>query len=382
MRLRPYVLRALVRKDAVRLLHNGPALMLLGLFVVVAFLTASSGLIDDEPQDAVPGKTREAAWIVYWEDNAWVQRLKQRAPAELGIRFVDASQVDSNGYPPGTCVIELRPPMLDRGRREMRRHIRYRYPGSDPAVLWPVTRWFLSVSVEHFGRIPQFFETIQPLAPPTRADTNRAALERMSVADMLSLPLIGTALLTAIQFFAACGLLVSLTAQERERGAMRALLLTPATYLEFVAAKAFVHGGLALTISALVTAALQPAVLSSLVYWATMVVLTCGYLAVGLLIASFAKNQAAPNLLSFAYLMMIGALNLLGHRFEAFQFLSLLTFERYGLIFTLASVSNPDLSTAASLRLLCSTDVRMFLLLSLGLLLIATFVGSRRMRSD
>ena len=48
MRLRPYVLFALVRKDVARLLRNGPALMLLGLFVVVALLTGSSGLVEEE----------------------------------------------------------------------------------------------------------------------------------------------------------------------------------------------------------------------------------------------------------------------------------------------------------------------------------------------
>ena len=41
--------------------------------------------------------------------------------------------------------------------------------------------------------------------------------------------------------------------------------------------------------------------------------------------------------MSFAYLLMIGALNLMGVRFEAFRFLSSLTFERYGLSLTLRS---------------------------------------------
>ncbi|MEM1451209.1 MAG: ABC transporter permease subunit [Planctomycetota bacterium] len=383
MRLRPHVVGALVRKDVARLLRNGPALMLMGLFVLVAFLASSSGFVEEERQDAPSsGARREASWIVYWQDGPWVELLKMRAPPELAIRFVDASDLESETYPPDVCVIELRPPMIDRGRKQVRRHVRYRYPGTDQAVLWPVTRWFLSVSIEHFGDMPQLFETIQPLTPPTSAEQRRAALERVSIADVLSLSLLGTALLTTILFFAGCGLLVSLTAQERERGALRALLLTPATYFEFVVAKAIVHGVLALSTSALVMAALQPAVLGSLLYWATMVALTGGYFAVGLLIASFARNQAAPNLLSFAYLLAIGALNLLGYRFEAFRFLSSLTFERHGLVLTLASLNNPDLTIAESLGALRSTSYRSLFLLSCGLLLIATFVGSRRMTRD
>ncbi|MCP4774180.1 MAG: hypothetical protein GY880_08075, partial [Planctomycetaceae bacterium] len=143
-----------------------------------------------------------------------------------------------------------------------------------------MTRWFLSVSLEHFGEMPQFFETIQPIAPPTQEDQSRSALEDVSVADLLSLSLITTGLITTIQFFAACGLLVSLTAQERKRGALRALLLTPATFFEYVASKAVVHGGLALGTSTIAVAALQPAALNSLLLWGTMISVTCGYFAV------------------------------------------------------------------------------------------------------
>ena len=196
-----------------------------------------------------------------------------------------------------------------------------------------------------------------------------------------SVTLIGTALLTTIQFFSACGLLVSLTAQERERGALRALLLTPATYFEFIASKAVVHIGLALATSALVVAAIQPATLGSLLLWGTMLTQTCGYFSVGLLIASFAKNQAAPNLLTFGYLLAIGTLYLLAYRFQAFQILSALTFERYGLILTVASLNLGDLSFEASLSALRSPQFRMLFLLSGGLFLIATAVGSSRLRA-
>ena len=382
MRLRPYVLFALVRKDVARLIRNGPALMLLGLLVIVAILVGSSGLVAEADTEAVEEQPAASALIVYWEDSDWVRFLQRRAPPELGIRFMDFAEIGSESYTARTCVIELRPPVFDPTVRGPRRHVRYRYPGSDPQVLWSVTRWFLAASVEHFGQTPQFLETVQPLAPTGEEDATRAALEDTSVADILSLPLVGTALLTTIQFFAACGLLVSLTAQERERGALRALLLTPATYFEFVLAKALLHGSLALGTFALVMAALSPAVLSSVLFWGTMAALTGGYFSVGLLIAAFAKNQAAPNLLSFAYLLVIGTLNLLGHRFEAFQALSSLTFERYGLILTLASLNNPDLSPEASLALLRSSEFRMLFLLVGGLLLSASFVGSRRMRSD
>lgn len=383
MRIRPSLIFALARKDIARLLRNGPALMLLGLFIVVSLLFASSGLVEEKDQESVtstPTEQRALSWIVYWDDSPWIEFLKERAPEKLAIRFVAASQIDTDAYPPNICVVEIHKYGRDR-RNQIRRPINYRYPGSDPKVLWPVTRWFLSASLEHFGEEPALFEQTIPLSPTTQGDLTRAALENVSVADVLNFPLIMTTMLTTIQFFAACGLMVSLTAQERERGALRALLQTPANYFEFIASKAIVHGGLALGTSAIVVGILQPITLSSLLFWATMVAQICGYFSVGLFITCYAKNQTAPNLLSFAYLMAIGTLNLLSVRFQAFQILSAFTFERYGLFLTLTSVNPEGLSIEDSLNIMRSSIFQMLVLLSSGLLLIATFVGSRRLRA-
>ncbi|MEO1530059.1 MAG: hypothetical protein AAFX06_31990 [Planctomycetota bacterium] len=385
--MRPYIVAALVRKDFARLVRNGPALMLLGMFVLVGILVASSGLANDTKQsdsaESTPESTRGASWIVYLknEDPDWIRLLKRRTPREFDLRFVEVAQFDADAYPTNVCVIELHEPRFFDDRQQVRRPIHYRYPGADPEVLWPVSRWFLSVSLEHFGKMGQFFETSQPLTQPTQANTTRTALENVSIADILSVTLIGTALLTTIQFFSACGLLVSLTAQERERGALRALLLTPANYFEFIASKAVVHMGLALATSAFVVAAIQPATLGSPLLWGTMIGQTCGYFSVGLLIASFAKNQAAPNLLTFGYLLAIGTLYLLAYRFQSFQILSALTFERYGLLLTITSLNLADLSLESSLSAMRSLPFRMLILLSGGLFLIATALGSSRLRA-
>ena len=59
MKLRRYVVLILVRKDVARLLRNGPALMLLGLFVIVALLVASSGLVKEEEPETTARATRD-----------------------------------------------------------------------------------------------------------------------------------------------------------------------------------------------------------------------------------------------------------------------------------------------------------------------------------
>ena len=72
MRMRPSLIFALVRKDIARLLRTGPALMLLGLFIVVSLLFASSGLVEEKDQENVTSTTTEKralSWIVYWDDS-------------------------------------------------------------------------------------------------------------------------------------------------------------------------------------------------------------------------------------------------------------------------------------------------------------------------
>ena len=103
MRIRPSLIFALARKDIARLLRNGPALMLLGLFIVVSLLFASSGLVEEKDQESVtstPTEQRALSWIVYWDDSPWIEFLKERAPEKLAIRFVAASQIDTDAYPP------------------------------------------------------------------------------------------------------------------------------------------------------------------------------------------------------------------------------------------------------------------------------------------
>lgn len=394
MKFRPYVIHALIRKDAIRLVRNGPALMLLCLFVVFALLVASSGLTDGNSKSSEPTKKPqqlvskgEKNWIIYDsnDDIEWIEYLKRHSPKSLGIRFVNASDLNAETYPAGISVIEISPPSVVKGQRRLRRQIHYRYPGTDPNVLWPVSRWFLASSLKYFSQTPAFAESVSPLAVPeggsSRRKVLRATWEELSIADILNVPLIGTSLLTAIQFFSACGLLVSLTVQERSRGALRAVLLTPASFIEFVISKAIVHFGLAIGFSVLVVAALQPGALTSLLFWGTMVFQTGGYFSLGLLIASLTKSETAPNLLSFAYLLLIGTIHLLSMRFGLFQILAGLTIERYGLIFTITSLNAYNLTPSDSLRVMATPPFRMLILLSFSLLMVATITGARRMRT-
>ena len=107
MRLRPYVLRTLVWKDMARLVRNGPALMLLGLMVIVAFLVGSSGLVEQGAAQPAVKKKAPSAMVLFWEDSEWVDYLKSKAPPELGIQFVAFADLGSENYRAGSCVCLL-----------------------------------------------------------------------------------------------------------------------------------------------------------------------------------------------------------------------------------------------------------------------------------
>lgn len=335
--MRASILIALLGKDAKRLSRNAPACLLLAFLVLIAVLVSATGptLAPEPPPEAqaVPGAK---CWIVYDAESPWVTRLRRTAPESLDVAFVDASRFGgfaddaSIPYPPGVSGIELR------GRTASgQEHVRYRHPGSDPSVLWPWARWFLSQSSAYFSGMPAFFEDVVPIAGPPRP-----AVEDLAVGDLLTVPLLATMLLLSTQFFAALALLVSFASQEREHGTLRAVALTRARPVELLVARYLFHAALSVGLCVIVVALLDGQILARPLFFATVTLTTLGFLAIGTLLASLARSHSAASLLSFAYLMGIGIVFFLSTKFAGFAVVREALFEPYALTFTLVSVAD------------------------------------------
>ena len=125
--------------------------------------------------------------------------------------------------------------------------------------------------------------------------------------DLVKTEVIGTTLLLMVQFFACCHLLVSFTAEDRERKTLNALALSPAGLAEIMLSKAAFHLCLSLAGSALITVIISPAALTRPVLWVTIFITSVAMMSVGTCIATLARNQAAAGMLALCY-MMAGAI--------------------------------------------------------------------------
>jgi ABC-type transport system involved in multi-copper enzyme maturation permease subunit len=315
------MLRTLLGKEWLRLCKNVPAVMLLGLQVAVALLVATS-----RPRAAGPAP----CLVVYWEKEPWVEHLSSRLPRNLPIRVVDQADLrhvrDEIRYPGGVHAIELRPPRAANGRATP--EVWYRYSGSDPNALFPYTRWFWTTSCEYFGRTPPFVERTLPVRQ-RQMDVGIANLQTATVSDLLNVEMMGALLLFFVLFFTCCHMLVSVASQERERGTLLALALSPARLSELLAAKILFHLAVALVVTTLTVCVLRPRTLLEPVYWGTLVCGALGFIAIGLCVSSLARTQATAGLITLSYMLGVGLVFYLGQEYTAFEGLQRALIETY-----------------------------------------------------
>lgn len=314
------MLRTLVWKEWLRMCKNVPAIMLLGLLVALALLIATSrprGRAGPPP-----------CLLVYWQDGPWIEYLRSAIPRDLPIRVVSQSElrrVDNDiRYPRGTHAIELRPTRKGGAPAE----IWYRHAGSDPNVLWPHTRWFWSATLQHFGNVPEFLEGTRRIGSRQVA-VGIDSLESVTVSELLQTETMGTLLLFFILFFTCCHMLVSTTSQERERGTLLAIALSPATLVEMLAAKVLFHLSLGLSLSTITVAVLRASTLLEPLFWLSMFFGAFGFISIGICVSALARTQATAGLITLSYMLGVGLVFYLSQEFSAFVVLQRSLLESY-----------------------------------------------------
>jgi ABC-type transport system involved in multi-copper enzyme maturation permease subunit len=341
MIVRPHILRILLGKELRRFKKNPTAIMLFGLLTLIAVLMAAGAPRPDAGKSATQPAT---CWVVYWEQSPWIEHLQQRLPDQLPVRIVSESRIPRVGdellYPPGDCAIEVYANVPDR-EGILHSRIRYRYSGADETMLWPYARWFWSATVEHFGNTPEFIQEVEPLTPRSSVAAV-SQLAHASISELFTVDLIGTMLLFVVQFFTCCHLLVAFTSQDRERGVLRALGLTPATPTELLMAKFIFHLGLSLAASGLIVGILRPQALAEPILWFTLICASLGFLAVGTIIVSLARTQATAGLLTLCYMLGTGVVFFLASELSTFALVQQAMFERYSFPLTFFSLRYPN----------------------------------------
>lgn len=366
---------ALIEREARRLYKNPSALMLIGLLVAFSLLLVLSR--NDK-------KSKLVCWIVYPDQASqvtdaespaeFIGKLSQRASKNDTIRVVPLSRVaqyrQQRIYPPNTCAIELLQ-LPSPNAPNTKLGVAFRHPGAKAEVLEPFQRWFWPIAVEHFGKIA-VAEQVPTISRPTTASALvMEKLQSGSISDLMNEDLAAAILLLIIQFVTCCQLIVSFTSQDRERGTLTALALSPITMTELLQAKVLFHLTLSVLGSAAVICVLKPAALSHISLWATLIVTSLGLCAVGMVIASLTKSQSTASLLALCYMLVGAVVFYLATKFSAFAAVKALSFEHYsfGMVY---------LSLQRQIPLSRAADLAPMLLLVTGWLTAATYLFRTR----
>lgn len=361
---RPRMLAILVGREARRLRKNPTALLLLGLLTAISVLLSLSR----------PGpKPQMNCWVVYENSSPWTEVLRQRAAKNPRIHVVSVAEVKSLSdvriYPPHDCAIELvehvsnvlvAPEPDQTGHVEIVPHdptiaVRFLYPGSDPNVIAPYLQWFWPITAEHFGSTSPVETTTSPITGTSRA----AVMERLkqsSITELMTEEFVATVLLIIVLFVTCCHLQVSFTSQDRERGTLTALALTPASISEMLLSRYIFHLALGWTACVVIVAILRPAAISHPSLWVTIALASIGLVGVGTVMASLARTQAAAGVLSLCYMLFGGVIFYLATKFSAFGSLKDASFESHSLPLLFLSLKQnvplekaPGLTTLAGL---------------------------------
>ena len=332
MMVRWPILRTLLGKEWLRLRKQPMALMLLGLLTAISILIATSG---PQLQRTGTASRLPTCWIVYDSSDEWIEHLRQNIPESPPIRIVPIEKMPQQEgaivYPSGDCGIEL----ISQQRRRPR--VIFRYPGPQPNVMWPHAQWFWGTTAAYLGDSQGLDQVVLPVgrgSPQSAADM----LKQTSLSDLMTLEMIGSLLLFGVQFFCCAHLLISFTAQERERGTLLAMALTPASIPEILLAKCLFHGGLSLAMSGVIIGILKPTALAQPLLWGTLIVSAMGFLSVGILVATFARTQATAALLTLCYMLGVALVFHLSKGWASFSMIRELMFEHRGFLLVHSSL--------------------------------------------
>lgn len=337
--IRQHIVVTLLRREIRRLQKNPAALMLIGLLVAIAFLVSLSGPPGNSSRDVSADQADQPmrVAVVFDEDTPLVRDLTASPALDFELKIRDRRNVtDRNGrlrIPDGWAIVELR----NAPRHGNGISVVARYVGASPDSLEPFWKWFgPRISVHHHDAFLIDQKVVQRPAPKSRS------LQDKSLGELINGAAIGTSLLLVVQFFSCCHLLVSFTAQDRERKTLTALALSPARLSEIMLAKGIFHLALSMIGSMMVVGILNPVAVLNPVLWITLTLTSTAMMCVGTCIATLARNQAAAGMLALCYMMSGALLFYLATKLTAFALLKGLAFESYSFILLYLAFQHPE----------------------------------------
>jgi ABC-type Na+ efflux pump permease subunit len=306
--MRTHIIRALLRKEALRYRYNW------GLLVLVVALIALAALLSLSARMRVLSLTGDVVPL-----RRVVLLLPQQSPrAEQWGLFLAQ-------HPPGMRV-EIkhggeRPPVLpeDTAAIELPEEaaplrVRYWYPEANPEAMHALRDWFGRESAKHLQQSPTVEEVSQ-------RGKSRSGLER--------LPLLFTALVVFGLYILSFNLFLTSTGEEREKRILLALLLSPARPSEVLGAKAIFYAGASLLVSGAIAGMYQPSLLLVPGFWCGVLLGSLGYISLGTVAICLVRRQTTLSTVSILYMVGTTLITFLGSFLPLFGVIKLFLLEEY-----------------------------------------------------
>jgi hypothetical protein len=334
--MRWYIIKALLVKEWRRHVANRGGIALALLLIAAAVLLSVFAPTEAAGGTGMVGGVHHC-FIDYDRATPLIKHLEANRPPELKaqIRFRkidDADRVDGLiVYPTGTGALQVRQTFADKaatGRDTLT--VLVWHPKGDPNALAPYEAWFWKESRRWYAARAREKGAKIPDDPEFNGDNTWLVVEshkrlqdQVRASNGLEIPdleiqrtglggqvldfraAVATGLVVFALYFACVYLLPTLNCEERERGVLLAQALSPASPTEIVTAKFLFYPVFGIGLAATLAAIYKTAVLSSLFFWFALFAVGCGFLGIGMTIATLAKTQRAAFLGGMCYLLSV-----------------------------------------------------------------------------
>jgi hypothetical protein len=330
------ILKTLLWKETLRFRYN------LGLLVVIGALLALSALVAVASRmGSLFGQqpTARAFYVVYDpavpELRAFAQHLKRNlpdrdnSPLDPGrIAVLSSSEfvaVAGTQNPFKEYSPELIWAAVDLERQQPPR-LRFEYHYSNPlaAEVIHFQHWCDDQAQLYLGNKLPVLKSYLP---------NRSVREIEGIGTEVEgggpLSKIVTALVIFAFYLLSFNIYITTTAEEREKRALLAIVLTPARPLEIILAKVLFYATLSVIVAMGVVATYRVQLLADPLLWLTIFTGAASYVAIGTVVLCLVPRQTTINNVSMMYLIFTAIVMLLGKFLWGFNYLRMLMVENY-----------------------------------------------------
>lgn len=318
------IVKTLLWKEVLRFRYNW------GLLLMIGAVLAMAGLVSlGERMGEIPGQSAriiKVALLDYNKNNPtaceWVEALKRRPPEwfteKNRIPFYsvdDPAWQQQRGvvYPDDYLKISLRNPPTSHSAPWT---IAYDYKPHAQSEAMLYRFWVSQVTQEFRGST-----AIREILPHFTNDDAAKAEDRI--------PKIVTALVIFAFYLLSFNLYITSTAEEREKKALLALMLTPARPIEVIGAKVIFYSISSLAVAIGVVALFDPSLLGLPLLWTTILSGSISYVSIGTVVLCLVRRQSTINTVSMMYLLVTALIMAVSVFLIPFMLLRFMMIENY-----------------------------------------------------